>query len=62
MRAINKGYISFSDKYNKKTDTVMPASMSFSNGKDENGNWNGCTLVIPGLPNQKGREQWDTRN
>ena len=47
MRAINKGYINFSDKYNKKTDTVMTASMSFSNGKDENGNWkNGYIDVI----------------
>ena len=47
MRAINKGYINFSDKYNKKTDTLMTASMSFSNGKDENGNWkNGYIDVI----------------
>ena len=47
MRAINKGYINFSDKYNKKTDTLMTASMNFSNGKDENGNWkNGYIDVI----------------
>ena len=39
MEIINKGYINFNEKYNKKTDKFMSASMSFSNGKDEQGNW-----------------------
>lgn len=39
MEITNKGYINFNEKYNKKTDKFMTASMSFSNGKDEQGNW-----------------------
>lgn len=47
MEVTNKGYINFNDKYNKKTDKFMSASMSFSNGKDEQGNWvNGYINVI----------------
>ena len=39
MEITNKGYINFDEKYNKKTDKFMSASMSFSNGKDEQGKW-----------------------
>ena len=39
MEVINKGYINFNEQYNKKTDKFMSASMSFSNGKYEQGNW-----------------------
>ena len=39
MEITNKGYINFNDKYDKKTDKFMSASMSFSNGKDKHGNW-----------------------
>lgn len=39
MEITNKGYINFKEKFNKKTDKFMTASMSFANGKDENGNW-----------------------
>lgn len=47
MRVINKGYINFNDKYNNKTNTVMTASMSFANGKDEDGKWkNGYIDII----------------
>lgn len=47
MEIINKGYMNFNDKYNKKTDKFMSASMSFSNGKDENGKWvNGYINVV----------------
>ena len=47
MEIINKGYINFNEKYNKKTDKFMSASMSFSNGKDEQGKWvNGYINVI----------------
>lgn len=47
MEVINKGYLNFNDKYNKKTDKFMSASMSFSNGKDEQGNWtNGYINVV----------------
>lgn len=47
MEIINKGYINFNDKYNKKTDKFMSASMSFSNGKDEQGKWvNGYINVV----------------
>ena len=47
MKIINKGYINFNEKYNKKTDKFMTASMSFSNGKDEQGNWvNGYINVV----------------
>ena len=47
MKIINKGYINFNEKYNKKTDKFMSASMSFSNGKDEQGNWvNGYINVV----------------
>lgn len=47
MEIINKGYINFNDKYNKKTDKFMSASMSLSNGKDDQGNWvNGYINVI----------------
>lgn len=47
MEITNKGYINFNEKYNKKTDKFMSASMSFSNGKDEQGNWvNGYINVI----------------
>ena len=38
MEIINKGWINFNEQYNKKTDKFMSASMSFSNGKDEEGN------------------------
>lgn len=47
MEIINKGYINFNEQYNKKTDKFMSASMSFSNGKDEQGNWvNGYINVV----------------
>ena len=47
MEIINKGYLNFNEKYNKKTDKFMSASMSFSNGKDEQGNWvNGYINVV----------------
>ena len=47
MEVINKGWINFNDNYNKKTDKFMTASMSFSNGKDEQGNWvNGYINVV----------------
>lgn len=47
MKVTNKGYINFNDKYNKKTDTMMTASMSFSNGKEDDGEWkNGYINVI----------------
>lgn len=47
MEVTNKGWINFNDKYNKKTDKFMSASMSFSNGKDEQGNWvNGYINVV----------------
>ena len=43
----NRGFINFNEKYNKKTDKFMSASMSFSNGKDEQGNWvNGYINVV----------------
>lgn len=47
MKVINKGYINFNNEYNKKTDTMMTASMSFSNGKDDSGSWkNGYINVV----------------
>lgn len=47
MEVINKGFLNFNEKYNKKTDKFMTASMSFSNGKDEQGNWvNGYINVV----------------
>ena len=47
MEIINKGYINFNEQYNKKTNKFMSASMSFSNGKDEQGNWvNGYINVV----------------
>lgn len=47
MEIINKGWINFNEQYNKKTDKFMSASMSFSNGKDEQGNWvNGYINVV----------------
>ncbi|MFX3966141.1 hypothetical protein ACJBYY_08875 [Streptococcus suis] len=47
MKVTNKGYINFNNEYNKKTDTMMTASMSFANGKDDSGNWkNGYINVI----------------
>ena len=47
MEITNKGYINFNDKFNRKTDKFMTASMSFSNGKDDQGNWvNGYINVI----------------
>lgn len=47
MEIINKGYINFNDKYDKKTEKFMSASMSFTNGKDEQGKWiNGYINVI----------------
>ena len=47
MEIINKGWINFNEQYNKKTDKFMTASMSFSNGKDEQGNWvNGYINVV----------------
>ena len=43
----NRGYINFNEQYNKKTNKFMSASMSFSNGKDEQGNWvNGYINVV----------------
>ena len=43
----NRGFINFNEKYNKKTNKFMSASMSFSNGKDEQGNWvNGYINVV----------------
>lgn len=47
MEITNKGYINFNEKYNKKTDKFMSASMSFSNGKDDQGNWvNGYINIV----------------
>ena len=47
MKVTNKGYVNFNDKYNKKTDTMMTASMSFANGKEDVGEWkNGYINVI----------------
>ena len=47
MEVINKGYLNFNEQYNKKTNKFMSASMSFSNGKDEQGNWvNGYINVV----------------
>ena len=47
MEVINKGFLNFNEKYNKKTNKFMSASMSFSNGKDEQGNWvNGYINVV----------------
>lgn len=47
MEVTNKGYINFNEQYNKKTNKFMSASMSFSNGKDEQDNWvNGYINVI----------------
>ena len=47
MEVINKGFLNFNEKYNKKNDKFMSASMSFSNGKDEQGNWvNGYINVV----------------
>ena len=47
MEVINKGFLNFNEQYNKKTDKFMTASMSFSNGKDEQGNWvNGYINVV----------------
>ena len=47
MEITNKGYINFNEKFNRKTDKFMTASMSFSNGKDESGKWvNGYINVI----------------
>lgn len=47
MEVINKGFFNFNEQYNKKTDKFMTASMSFSNGKDEQGNWvNGYINVV----------------
>lgn len=47
MEITNKGYINFNEKFNRKTDKFMTASMSFSNGKDEQGNWiNGYINVV----------------
>ena len=47
MEVTNKGFLNFNEKYNKKTDKFMSASMSFSNGKDEQGNWvNGYINVV----------------
>ena len=43
----NRGFINFNEQYNKKTNKFMSASMSFSNGKDEQGNWvNGYINVV----------------
>ncbi|HEM6309471.1 TPA: hypothetical protein U2C79_001043 [Streptococcus suis] len=42
MKVTNKGYINFNNEYNKKTDTMMTASMSFANGKDDSGNCDYC--------------------
>lgn len=47
MEVTNKGFLNFNEQYNKKTDKFMTASMSFSNGKDEQGNWvNGYINVV----------------
>lgn len=37
MGITNKGFINFNEKYNKKTDKFMEASMTIYNGKDESG-------------------------
>ena len=43
----NRGWINFNEQYNKKTNKFMSPSMSFSNGKDEQGNWvNGYINVV----------------
>ena len=43
----NRGWINFNEQYNKTTDKFMSASMSFSNGKDAQGNWvNGYINVV----------------
>lgn len=39
MEITNKGYINFNPTYNVRTDKFTTASMSFSNGKDEAGNY-----------------------
>lgn len=47
MEVTNKGWLNFDEQYNKKTNKFMSASMSFSNGKDEQGNWvNGYINVV----------------
>lgn len=47
MEITNKGYINFNEKFNKKNEKFMSASMSFSNGKDDQGNWiNGYINVV----------------
>lgn len=35
MKVTNEGYINFKNEYSKNNDTMMIASMSFSNGKDK---------------------------
>ena len=35
MKVTNKGYIIFKNEYNKNNDTMMTASISFSNRKDK---------------------------
>ena len=47
MQVSNKGYINHKQEYNKETDAFITGSMSFANGKDEQGNWkNGYIDVI----------------
>lgn len=47
MEFTNRGYINFNPEYNRKTDKIMTASMSFSNGKTQDGQYkNGYINVM----------------
>lgn len=39
MEVTNRGYINFNNEYNKHTQDYTTASMSFANGKDEDGKY-----------------------
>lgn len=39
MEVTNRGYINFNNEYNKHTQDYTTASMSFANGKDEDGSY-----------------------
>lgn len=39
MEITNRGYVNFNSDYNRKEINYCTASMSFNNGKDENGNY-----------------------
>lgn len=39
MEVTNRGYINFNNEYNKHTQECTTASMSFANGKDEDGKY-----------------------